>query len=402
MVNMPLAERLRPKKLSDVIAQDKILGENSFLMKSLRSGHLPSLVLWGPPGCGKTTIARLLAQEIHAEFLTLEAVTSGLKEFRKIINDALENKIDGKVTVLFIDEIHRWNKKQQDALLPYIENGTIVFIGATTENPSFEVISALLSRVKVIVLESLSKEHITALLTKALMDIENGLGKISFDIGASERALIAEFSGGDARVALNALELIAQSVNNSSQKVTPQIIKEVFDRTNLLYDKAGEEHYNVISAFIKSLRGSNADAAVYYLARMIEGGEDPEFIARRMLIFASEDIGNALPTALVVANACFDAVRKIGWPESQLILSQTAIYLAKAPKSNIALKAITHARQEVQDTGNLPIPLHLRNAPTSFMKDLGYGKGYVYTHDEPDILQEFLPEKIKNKKFVQK
>ena len=402
MVNMPLAERLRPKKLSDVIAQDKILGENSFLMKSLRSGHLPSLVLWGPPGCGKTTIARLLAQEIHAEFLTLEAVTSGLKEFRKIINDALENKIDGKVTVLFIDEIHRWNKKQQDALLPYIENGTIVFIGATTENPSFEVISALLSRVKVIVLESLSKEHITALLTKALMDIENGLGKISFDIGASERALIAEFSGGDARVALNALELIAQSVNNSSQKVTPQIIKEVFDRTNLLYDKAGEEHYNVISAFIKSLRGSNADAAVYYLARMIEGGEDPEFIARRMLIFASEDIGNALPTALVVANACFDAVRKIGWPESQLILSQTAIYLAKAPKSNIALKAITHARQEVQDTGNLPIPLHLRNAPTSFMKDLGYGKGYVYTHDQPDILQEFLPEKIKNKKFVQK
>ena len=332
MVNMPLAERLRPKKLSDVIAQDKILGENSFLMKSLRSGHLPSLVLWGPPGCGKTTIARLLAQEIHAEFLTLEAVTSGLKEFRKIINDALENKIDGKVTVLFIDEIHRWNKKQQDALLPYIENGTIVFIGATTENPSFEVISALLSRVKVIVLESLSKEHITALLTKALMDIENGLGKISFDIGASERALIAEFSGGDARVALNALELIAQSVNNSSQKVTPQIIKEVFDRTNLLYDKAGEEHYNVISAFIKSLRGSNADAAVYYLARMIEGGEDPEFIARRMLIFASEDIGNALPTALVVANACFDAVRKIGWPESQLILSQTAIYLAKAPQ----------------------------------------------------------------------
>lgn len=392
----PLADRMRPKTLQEVRGQEKILGADSILQKSLKNRHLPSLILWGPPGCGKTTIAQLLAQEIGAEFLTLQAVTAGLKEFRKLINKALENKIYERKSVLFIDEIHRWNKKQQDALLPYVEDGTIIFIGATTENPSFEVISALLSRVKVLVLEPLEKITVVAILKKALQDSENGLGNLQSAVDDAQLALIAEFSGGDARVALNALELAVQS----GEKITIALIKEIFDKANLLYDKAGEEHYNVISAFIKSMRGSDADAAVYWLARMIEGGEDPEFIARRILIFASEDIGNALPTALVVANACFDAVKKIGWPESQLILAQTAIYLAKAPKSNLAKRAIEAARAEVQKSGALPVPLHLRNAPTSFMKNLGYGKDYVYTHDDPTAGQEFLPEKLRGKRFI--
>ncbi|MEK9166068.1 MAG: replication-associated recombination protein A, partial [Patescibacteria group bacterium] len=376
------------------------------LAQSLKSGHLPSIVFWGPPGCGKTTVARLLAQEIKAEFLILQAVTSGLKEFRKIINQALENKIYDKKTVLFIDEIHRWNKKQQDALLPYVENGTIIFIGATTENPSFEVISALLSRLRVIILESLTREQIVIMLKRALSQ-DDEIARQNVKIGQKELEMIADFSGGDARIALNAIELCVKAasdhdMDSSSNHViiTSELIKQVFDRTNLLYDKQGDEHYNVISAFIKSMRGSNADAAIYYLARMIEGGEKPEFIARRMLIFASEDIGNSLPTALVVANACFDAIHKIGWPESQLILSQTAIYLAKAPKSNLAKRAIADARQEVQKSGNLPVPLHLRNPETKLMKDLGYGRDYIYTHDDPLASQEFLPKSIREKKFV--
>ena len=402
----PLADRLRPKKLSDVIGQENIIGPNSVLAQSLKSGHLPSIVFWGPPGCGKTTIARLLAQEIKADFLSLQAVTSGLKEFRKIINQALENKIYDKKTVLFIDEIHRWNKKQQDALLPYVENGTIIFIGATTENPSFEVISALLSRLRVIILEPLTREQIVIMLKRALSQ-DDEIARQNVKIGQKELEMIADFSGGDARIALNAIELCVKAasdhdMDSSSNHViiTSELIKQVFDRTNLLYDKQGDEHYNVISAFIKSMRGSNADAAIYYLARMIEGGEKPEFIARRMLIFASEDIGNSLPTALVVANACFDAIHKIGWPESQLILSQTAIYLAKAPKSNLAKRAIADARQEVQKSGNLPVPLHLRNPETKLMKDLGYGRDYIYTHDDPLASQEFLPKSIREKKFV--
>lgn len=403
----PLADRMRPKKLKDVIGQEKIIGPDSVLAQSLKSGHLPSIIFWGPPGCGKTTIAGLLAQEIQADFLILQAVTSGLKEFRKIINQALENQIEEKKTVLFIDEIHRWNKKQQDALLPYVENGTIIFIGATTENPSFEVISALLSRLKVIILEPLTRDQIVTMLKKAL-DQDDEIAGQKVKIDQKELDMIADFSGGDGRVALNALELCVKAVQTAtwsdkltrSQVITSELIKQIFDRTNLLYDKQGEEHYNVISAFIKSMRGSDADAAVYYLARMIEGGEKPEFIARRMLIFASEDIGNALPTGLVVANACFDAVHKVGWPESQLILSQTAIYLAKAPKSNLAKRAIESARAEVQQSGNLPVPLHLRNAPTKLMRNLGYGQDYIYTHDDPGALQEFLPEKIKGKRFV--
>jgi len=396
----PLADRMRPKKLSEVVGQEKVIGPDSFLVRSLKNGYLPSIVFWGPPGCGKTTIARLLATEIKAEFLTLQAVTSGLKEFRVIINQALENKINGQQTVLFIDEIHRWNKKQQDALLPYVEDGTIVFIGATTENPSFEIISALLSRLKVIVLEPLSKNQLVSLLQKVLAS--NYLDA-TIKIKKQELEMVAEFSGGDARVALNALELVVKSLASSegSQALSSEeIIKQIFDRTNLFYDKAGEEHYNIISAFIKSMRGSDADASIYYLARMIEGGEKPEFIARRMLIFASEDIGNALPTALVVANSCFDAIHKIGWPESNLILAQTAIYLAKAPKSNLAKRAINAAQAEVRQSGNLSIPLHLRNAPTKLMKNFGYGRDYIYTHDDPQARQDFLPEAIKNKKFV--
>lgn len=397
-MSSPLADRMRPQKLSDVSGQEQFLGSASAVTQSLKEGHLPSLIFWGPPGCGKTTIARLLAREIGADFATLEAVVAGLKEFRSAINRAVENKMYQKQTVLFIDEIHRWNKKQQDALLPYIENGTVIFIGATTENPSFEVISALLSRVKVVVLSPLPKETIVDILTRALSDKERGLGKDEVSIGANELELIAQFSGGDARIALNALELAAGS--SRGKPVIASLIKDIFERTNFLYDKAGEEHYNVISAFIKSMRGSDVDAAVYYLARLIEGGEDPEFIARRMLIFASEDIGNALPTALVVANACFDAVRKIGWPESSLILSQTAIYLAKAPKSNMAKRAVSAARVEVQKSGALPVPLHLRNAPTNLMKDLGYARDYIYTHDDPLAPQEFLPEQLKGRKFV--
>ncbi|MFH1713239.1 MAG: replication-associated recombination protein A [Candidatus Jacksonbacteria bacterium] len=395
----PLADRMRPKQLKDAIGQENIIGLNSVLAQSLKSGHLPSIIFWGPPGCGKTTIARLLAQEIKADFLSLQAVTSGLKEFRKIINQALENKIYEKKTVLFIDEIHRWNKKQQDALLPYVENGTIVFIGATTENPSFEVISALLSRVKVIILEPLAREQIVAMLKRALSQ-DDEIARQMVKINDKELEMIADFSGGDARIALNALELCVNSCQTACFTITTDLIKQIFDRTNLLYDKQGEEHYNIISAFIKSMRGSNADAAVYYLARMIEGGEKPEFIARRMLIFASEDIGNALPTALVLANACFDAVHKVGWPESQLILSQTAIYLAKAPKSNMVKRAINSAVAEVRQSGNLPVPLHLRNPETKLMKDLGYGQNYIYTHDDPLASQEFLPEKLCNKKFV--
>jgi len=404
MIYSPLADRVRPKKLEQVVGQEHIISPNSFLLKSLKNNFLPSLIFWGPPGCGKTTIAKLLAKKIGAEFLVLHAVTSGLKAFRKIVNQALENKIEDKQTILFIDEIHRWNKKQQDALLPYVEDGTIIFIGATTENPSFEIISALLSRLHVLVLNPLSKEQIVKILVKALSDKKQGLGLVKVKISKNQLEMIAEFSGGDSRVALNALELIVKASKKTESKntlmVKDQIIKQIFNKTNLLYDKVGKEHYNLISAFIKSLRGSDEDAAVYYLARMIEGGEDSEFIARRMLIFASEDIGNKLPTALVVANSCFEAIKKIGWPESQFILAQTAIYLANAPKSNLAKRAILNAKAEVKKSGSLPVPLHLRNAPTKLMRNLGYGKNYIYTHDNPKAAQEFLPKKIKNKRFV--
>lgn len=397
--NTPLADRMRPKILDELLGQDGVVGQGKMLRRAIEGDSLPSIIFWGPPGSGKTTLAFIIAKKTKAKFLQISAVTSGLKELRSIIGEARTNQIEDRRTILFIDEIHRWNKKQQDALLPYVENGTIVFIGATTENPSFEVISALLSRIKVIILEPLAREQIVAMLKRALSQ-DDEIARQMVKINDKELEMIADFSGGDARIALNALELCVNSCQTACFTITTDLIKQIFDRTNLLYDKQGEEHYNIISAFIKSMRGSNADAAVYYLARMIEGGEKPEFIARRMLIFASEDIGNALPTALVLANACFDAVHKVGWPESQLILSQTAIYLAKAPKSNMVKRAINTAVAEVRQSGNLPVPLHLRNPETKLMKDLGYGQNYIYTHDDPLASQEFLPEKLCNKKFV--
>ena len=398
----PLADRMRPHTLDDVLGQSEVIGADSALRKAVSAGHLPSLILWGPPGSGKTTIARILAQDAHAEFHSISAVSSGVSDLRRIIAKAKENKTRGVLTVIFLDEIHRWNKAQQDGLLPYIENGLLVLIGATTENPSFEVNSALLSRCRVYVLRGLFLEELVCVLESALVDDDRGLGAKIILIAKENLEIIAQLSGGDARVALNILEA---AVSSSAEKdgqisVSQKTICSIAQKTHLIYDKKADEHYNVISAFIKSIRGSAPSAAVYWLARMIEGGEDPEFIARRLLILASEDIGNALPTALVVANACFDAVRKIGWPESQLILSQTVMYLARAPKSNSAKRAISVARAEVQKSGALPVPLHLRNASTSLMKELGYGKKYIYTHDDPSAKQEFLPDQLVGREFI--
>ena len=398
----PLADRMRPHTLDDVLGQSEVIGADSALRKAVSAGYLPSLILWGPPGSGKTTIARILAQDAHAEFHSISAVSSGVSDLRRIIAKAKENKTRGVLTVIFLDEIHRWNKAQQDGLLPYIENGLLVLIGATTENPSFEVNSALLSRCRVYVLRGLFLEELVCVLESALVDDDRGLGAKIIFIAKENLEIIAQLSGGDARVALNILEA---AVSSSAEKdgqisVSQKTICSIAQKTHLIYDKKADEHYNVISAFIKSIRGSAPSAAVYWLARMIEGGEDPEFIARRLLILASEDIGNALPTALVVANACFDAVRKIGWPESQLILSQTVMYLARAPKSNSAKRAISVARAEVQKSGALPVPLHLRNASTSLMKELGYGKKYIYTHDDPFAKQEFLPDQLVGREFI--
>jgi putative ATPase len=390
----PLAERLRPTTLNDLVGQQHLTGEGSILQRAIINNNIPSMILWGPPGVGKTTIANIIAHTVKAPYFQLSAISSGVKEVREVIEQAKQTS----KAILFIDEIHRFNKGQQDALLGAVEKGIITLIGATTENPSFEVNSALLSRCQVFVLKALGADDLLQLIQKAITDDELLKQK---NIEIKETEAILRLSGGDARKLLNILELITESSSQSSITITDDLVLKTIQQKMALYDKSGEQHYDIISAFIKSIRGSDPNAAVYWLARMIEGGEDVKFIARRLLILASEDIGNANPNALLLANATFEAVNKIGYPESQLILSQCAIYLASSPKSNSATVAIGEAMAAVKQMGDLPVPLHIRNAPTQLMKDLGYKKGYEYSHNFENNFssQEYLPDAIKGKQF---
>ncbi|MDR2084844.1 MAG: replication-associated recombination protein A [Bacteroidales bacterium] len=399
MQTIPLAEELRPTSLDDYIGQKHLVGEGAVLRKSLESGLLPSIILWGPPGVGKTTLALIIANYLKRPFHSLSAVHSGVKDVRNVIDKAqLEYN-----PILFIDEIHRFSKSQQDSLLSAVEKGIITLIGATTENPSFEVIPPLLSRCQVYILQNLEKSDLEILIEKATNHLAE---KLKRKVIIQENEALITVSGGDARKLLNALELVVsyELQNISPDKdivITDEIVLGVIQQNLALYDKNGEMHYDIISAFIKSMRGSDPNGAVYWLARMIEGGEAPEFIARRMLILASEDIGNANPNALLLANTCFDAIKKIGWPESRIILSQTAIYLACSPKSNASYMAIEEAQNYIRKNGLEPVPLHLRNAPTKLMKDIGYAKNYKYAHsyDGNFIDLEFLPKKLSGKKF---
>lgn len=390
----PLAERLRPTTLPGLAGQQHLTGKGSILRTAIEHGKVPSMILWGPPGVGKTTIANIIAQTLQVPFYQLSAISSGVKEVREVIDLAKKQE----QAILFIDEIHRFNKGQQDALLGAVEKGIITLIGATTENPSFEVNSALLSRCQVYVLKALDENDLVRLLQHALHTDEILKTK---NIQLKETAALLNISGGDARKLLNLLELVADTIGEGT--ITDTKVMEIAQKRIAIYDKKGEQHYDIISAFIKSIRGSDPNAAVYYLARMIEAGEDVKFIARRLLILASEDIGNANPNALLLANAAFEAVNKIGYPESQLILSQCAIYLAASAKSNSATTAIGAAMAAVQSYGDLPVPLHLRNAPTRLMKDIGYKKGYQYAHDYENNFsaQEYLPEKIAGQKFYE-
>ena len=397
----PLAERLRPTKLEDYIGQKHIIGENAVLNKMINSKRLSSFILWGPPGVGKTTLAKIIANELELPFFTLSAISSGVKDVRETIEKARQSRVfltEGN-PILFIDEIHRFSKSQQDSLLGAVENGTITLIGATTENPSFEIITPLLSRCQVYTLKPLENEEIDILLNRAITQ-DSILKEYKFDI--KEKDALYRFAGGDARKLLNIIEILFNSqADNSTILITNTLVTEKLQENPLAFDKDGEMHYDIISAFIKSIRGSDPDAAIYWLARLIAGGEDPKFIARRLVISASEDIGLANPNALLLANACFDAIHKIGWPEGRIPLAETTIYLATSPKSNSAYNAINEALSVVEKTGNLPVPLHLRNAPTKLMKDLNYGAEYKYSHDYPNhfVLQEYLPEKLKNTKF---
>ena len=395
MQNIPLAERIRPRKLSEVIGQKHLIGENGTLRTAINNKLIPSMILWGPPGVGKTTLSNLIAKELDRPFYTLSAINSGVKDVREVIHKASSLGLFGKdIPILFIDEIHRFSKAQQDSLLGAVEKGVITLIGATTENPSFEVISALLSRSQVYVLESLSKEELQELLERAIIQDEV-LSKQKITLKETESLM--QISGGDARKLLNILELVVSSVDDEKIIITNDLVVEKAQQNIVRYDKNGEQHYDIISAFIKSIRGSDPNGAVYWLARMIEGGEDVKFIARRLLILASEDIGNANPTALVIANNCFQAVNVIGFPEARITLSQAVIYLACSPKSNASYMAINEAQDEVRKSGNLTVPLHLRNAPSKLMKELGYGKDYIYSHNKPTDKQEFLPEEISGK-----
>ncbi len=385
----PLANRLRPETFSDFVGQKNIAKANSFLRLSLKKDKIPSLIFWGPPGSGKTTLAFLIAKESKSNFIELSAVSSGLKDLREVITRAQEDQRLGTKTILFIDEIHRWNKSQQDALLPHIEKGTVILIGATTENPSFEINSALLSRAQVIVLEALENKDIEKILNRALKEIN-----LKIEIKVLKK--IASLADGDARQALNILE----KLDNSYKKVGEKELKEILDKPQLFHDKGADSHYNLISALHKSMRGSDADASVYWLARIIEGGEDPIYVARRLLRFASEDVGLANNSALLLANNVFDACKKIGLPECKVHLAQLVIYLAKSKKNITAYQAYNKAQAEVYKSGNLAVPKHIRNAPTDLMKELDYGKGYKYSPLEDSSDQEYLPEKIKDKKFL--
>ena len=393
--NPPLAERMRPSRLDELIGQEHLTGKNGVVRKAIQSGNIPSMILWGPPGVGKTTIANIIANEVKKPFYTLSAVSSGVKEVREVIEKARTSQR----SILFIDEIHRFNKSQQDALLGAVEKGIITLIGATTENPSFEVNSALLSRCQVYTLKPLGEEQLLALVDQALKRDEV-LGNRNISIREHEALL--NISGGDGRKLLNLVELIADSVDGEIA-ITDDLVMDVAQKHIALYDKSGEQHYDIISAFIKSIRGSDPNAAVYYLARMVEGGEDVKFIARRMLILASEDIGNANPTALIMANNTFQAVNVIGYPEARIILSQCAVYLAASPKSNATYMAIENALAKVDESGDLPVPLSIRNAPTKLMKNLGYGKDYKYAHSYEGnfVPAEFLPDELRGTKFYE-
>jgi len=391
----PLAERLRPTSLDQYIGQKHLIGENAVLRRAIESGHIPSMIFWGPPGVGKTTLAFIISKQVKRQFFVLSAVSSGVKDVREVYDRA---RMAPEAPILFIDEIHRFSKAQQDSLLGAVEKGIVTLIGATTENPSFEVISPLLSRCQVYILKSLEKEDLKELISNAIVALKEDYKK---EIVVDEDEALMQISGGDARKLLNAIDLVVSMLDDENQDAEKLVIDNAvttkYIQSNLLkYDRMGEMHYDIISAFIKSIRGSDPNAAVYYLARMIEAGEDPLFIARRMLILSSEDIGNANPNALLLANACFDAVSKIGWPESRIILSQTVTYLASSAKSNSAVVAIDSAQALVQTTGNLSVPMHLRNAPTKLMKDIGYSDGYKYAHSYPGnfVEQEFLPEEI--------
>lgn len=393
----PLAERLRPRSLDDYMGQKHLIGEGAVLRKAIESGNIPSMILWGPPGVGKTTLASIISQTLKRPFYTLSAINSGVKDVREVIEKVQSQGMFSKGAVLFIDEIHRFSKSQQDSLLGAVERGIITLIGATTENPSFEVISALLSRCQVYVLQELDKADLEALIQKALTEDELLKTK---NIQVEESTALLRLSGGDARKLLNVLDLVVSQLEDGDTINNEKVLR-IVQQNPARYDKSGEMHYDIVSAFIKSMRGSDPNAAVYYLARMIEGGEDPKFIARRMLILASEDIGLANPNALLIADATFRAIENIGWPEGRIILSQCAIYLATSPKSNSAYTAIGAAQALVRQTGNLSIPLHLRNAPTKLMKDLGYGDSYQYAHSYEGnfVEQEFLPKEISGTTF---
>ena len=398
-MNKPLAERLRPQNIEEYIGQTHLVGPNGVFRKFLETGNVPSFILWGPPGVGKTTLAKLVANQLKRPFYTLSAVTSGVKDVREVIESARKQSLFQQSSAfLFIDEIHRFNKSQQDSLLGAVEQGIVTLIGATTENPSFEVISPLLSRCQVYILKSMNDEELNTLLNRAI-NSENGLrGR---NVKVSQTEALFKFSGGDARKLLNILDIIAGATDGDIE-ITDSFVTECLQQNIALYDKNGEQHYDVISAFIKSVRGSDPNAAIYYLARMLAGGEEPRFIARRLVILASEDIGLANPNALLLANACFDTVHKIGMPEARITLAETTIYLATSPKSNSAYMAINEALAFVEhDTTNRPVPLHLRNAPTKLMSEAGYAKGYKYAHDfdESFVEQEFLPESIAGRRF---
>ena len=403
---LPLAERLRPKTLDEYIGQKHLVGEGAILRQMIESGNIASFILWGPPGVGKTTLARIIAHQLQRPFYTLSAVMSGVKEVRDVIdkakrtatmNSGLFAPADSRSPILFIDEIHRFSKSQQDSLLGAVEEGTITLIGATTENPSFEVITPLLSRCQVYVLKSLEKADLLELLDRAMTQDEyiRSLG-----ITVKETESILRYSGGDARKLLNIIELVS---NSGVKIIDNETVTKQLQQNPVAYDKDGEMHYDIISAYIKSIRGSDPQAAIYWLARMIEGGEDPKFIARRLVISASEDIGLANPNAMLVANACFDVLTKIGWPEGRIPLAEATIYLATSPKSNSGILAIDEALGVVRETGNLPVPLHLRNAPTSLMKELGYADGYKYAHDFPNhfVKQQFMPDELVGREFWQ-
>lgn len=394
MNSKPLAETLRPINLDEYIGQEHLIGKNAILRQAIEGNAIPSMILWGPPGVGKTTLAYIISQSLSRPFYTLSAISSGVKDIRNVIDIAKT----GNQAILFIDEIHRFSKSQQDSLLGAVEKGIVTLIGATTENPSFEVISPLLSRCQVYILKPLEKEHLDTLVKRA---IQYYLNEKKIEIKVEEYEALYRISGGDARKLYNAIELIVSTENKAKVTITNKSALHIIQQNLAIYDKQGEMHYDIISAFIKSMRGSDPNAAVYWLARMVEAGEDPKFIARRMLILAAEDIGNANPNALLLANACFDAINKIGWPEGRIILSQTAVYLATSPKSNSTYLAIKDAEQLIRKTGDLAVPLALRNAPTKLMKDLGYAKDYQYAHqfDGNFVEHEFLPDKIKGSKL---